>query len=261
MRKQNLCAVTVTLASIFMLMSVPVVQAETIKLHGSTTCQKRIFEPGKDALKKATGIDIELVGNGTGNGLEDLVAGKADASMASEELADAIASMKAASGKDASSDLTPNVITTDVIKVIVNPANPVTKLSKDQLKGLHTGTIDNWKAVGGPDQPVIVVTSHSGSATRKVFSKLMMDNAKYVDGAIEVKTTREEIDNVGQLPEAIGAVSMGFINLPGNREKVKIIETPEIGRPLMLITRGEASPAVKKIVEFFKGEGKKYIKD
>ncbi|WP_243688973.1 hypothetical protein [Geotalea toluenoxydans] len=54
-------------------------QAEVVKLHGSTTCQKRIFEPGKDALKKATGIDLELVGNGTGNGLEDLVAGKADA--------------------------------------------------------------------------------------------------------------------------------------------------------------------------------------
>ncbi len=235
--------------------------AETVKLHGSTTCQKRIFEPGKDALKKATGIEIELVGNGTGNGLEDLVAGKADASMASEELADAVASMKAATGKDAPADLKPNVITSDVIKVIVNPANPVAKLSKEQLKGLHTGAIDNWKAVGGPDQGVIVVTSHSGSATRKVFSKVMMDSAKYVDGAIEVKTTREEIDNVGQLPEAIGAVSMGFINLPGNKEKVKIVDTPDISRPLMLITRGEPSAKVKKVLDFFAGEGKKYIKD
>lgn len=261
MKSRYLCTETFTMATLVLFMAVPFVQAETVKLHGSTTCQKRIFEPGKDALKKATGIDIELVGNGTGNGLEDLVAGKADASMASEELADAIASMKAATGKDAPADLKPNVITTDVIKVIVNPANPVANLSKDQLKGLHTGTIDNWKAVGGPDQPVIVVTSHSGSATRKVFSKLMMDNAKYVDGAIEVKTTREEIDNVGQLPEAIGAVSMGFINLPGNREKVKIVDSPDISRPLMLITRGEQSPAVKKIVDFFKGEGKKYIKD
>ncbi|MDD2367386.1 MAG: substrate-binding domain-containing protein [Desulfuromonadaceae bacterium] len=111
--------------------------AEVVKLHGSTTVQKRIMEPGKDALKKATGIDLELVGNGTGNGVEDLVAGKCDAAMASEELADAVASMKDASGKAASDDLKPNVITNDVIKVIVNPENTVTKLSKDQLKGLH----------------------------------------------------------------------------------------------------------------------------
>ena len=223
------------------------VLAETVKLHGSTTCQKRIFEPGKDALKKATGIDLELVGNGTGNGLEDL--------------ADAVSSMKAATGKDAPADLKPNVITSDVIKVIVNPANPVSKLSKDQLKGLHNGSIDNWKAVGGPDQPVIVVTSHLGSATKKVFQKAMMDGTKYVDGAIEVKTTREEIDNVGQLVEGIGAVSLGFVNLPGNKEKVKIVETPEISRPLMLITRGEPSAKVKKVLDFFTGEGKKYIRD
>lgn len=249
------------LAAILALCAGQAAYAETVKLHGSTTCQKRIFEPGKEALKKATGIDIELVGNGTGNGLEDLVAGKADASMASEELADAVASMKAATGKDAPADLKPNVITSDVIKVIVNPANPVTRLSKEQLKGLHTGTIDNWKGVGGSDQGVIVVTAHAGSGTRKVFQKLMMDNAKYVEGAFEVKTTREEIDNVGQLPEGIGAVSMVFINLPGNREKVKIVETPDISRPLMLITKGEPSAKVKKVLDFFTGEGKKYIKD
>jgi phosphate transport system substrate-binding protein len=235
--------------------------AETVKLHGSTTVQKRIMEPGKDALKKATGIELVLVGNGTGNGLEDLISGKADAAMASEELLDAVSSMKQASGKEATGDLQPNVITSDLIKVIIHPANPVKQLTKEQLKGLHNGKIDNWKAVGGADLPVIVVTSHLGSATRKVFQKIIMDGDKYVDGAIEVKTTREEIDNVGQLPEAIGAVSLGFINLPGNKEKVKIAETQEISRPLMLITKGAPSPSVQKVLDFFKGEGKRYIKD
>ena len=235
--------------------------AETVRLNGSTTVQKRIMEPGKEALKKATGIDLVLVGNGTGNGLEDLVGGKCDAAMASEELADAIASMKDASGKAATGDLKPNVITDDVIKVIVNPSNSVTKLDKEQLKGLHNGTIDNWKNVGGPDLPVIVITSHLGSATRKVFQKVIMDKTPYVAGALEVETTRKEIEDVGQFPEGIGAVSMGFINLPGNKEKVKIVETPTISRPLMLITKGEPSPSVKKILDFFRGEGKKFIKD
>lgn len=235
--------------------------AETVRLNGSTTVQKRIMEPGKDALKKATGIDLVLVGNGTGNGLEDLVGGKCDAAMASEELADAVASMKDASGKAATGDLKPNIITDDVIKVIVNPSNTVAKLDKEQLKGLHNGTIDNWKKVGGQDLPVIVITSHLGSATRKVFQKAIMDGTKYVAGALEVETTRKEIEDVGQFPEGIGAVSMGFINLPGNKEKVKIVETPNISRPLMLITKGDASPSVKKIIDFFKGEGKKFIKD
>ena len=237
------------------------VYAEEVKIHGSTTIQKRVLEPGKDALEKATGVKLVLVGNGTGNGLEDLVNGKCDASGASEELADAIASMKAASGKEAPANLKGNVITSDIIKVIVHPSNPLSKLTKDQLKGLHNGKIDNWKAVGGPDLPVIVVTSHLGSATRKVFQKVIMDNEPYVTGAIEAETTRKEIDNVAQFPEGIGAVSLGFVNLPGNKEKIKMVESPEIGRPLMLITKGEPSPSVKKVIDFFLGEGKKYIKD
>lgn len=234
---------------------------ETVRLHGSTTVQKRIMEPGKEALEKATGITLALVGNGTGSGLEDLVKGKCDAGMASEELVDAVSSMKAASGTEAPADLKPHVITSDVIKVILNKDNPVTKLSKEQLKELHTGKIANWKEVGGKDLAVIVVTSHAGSATKKVFQKTIMDGAPYVTGAIEVETTRKEIENVEAFPEGIGAVSTGFINLPEYKGKVKVAETQEISRPLMLITKGEPSANVKKVLDFFNGEGKKYIKD
>lgn len=234
---------------------------EIVRLHGSTTVQKRIMDPGKEALEKATGISLVLVGNGTGSGLDDLIKGKCDASMASEEVADAIESMKAASGSEAPADLKANVITSDVIKVIINNANPVSKLNKEQLKGLHTGKITNWKDVGGENLEVIVITSHAGSATKKVFQKLIMDGEPYITGAIEVETTRKEIDTVNNFPEGIGAVSMGFINLPESKGKVKIVETQEIRRPLMLITKGEPSPNVKKIVDFFTGEGKKYIKD
>jgi phosphate transport system substrate-binding protein len=234
---------------------------ETVRIHGSTTVQKRVLEPGKDALEKATGITLVLVGNGTGSGLADLVDGKCDASGASEELADAISSMKAAANKEAPAGLKGNHITSDVIKVIVNKKNPVEKLSKEQLKGLHTGKIANWKEVGGPDLPVIVVTSHAGSATKKVFQKAVMDNEPYVAGAVEVETTRKEVENVDLFPEGIGAVSMGFVNLPEYKGKVKVVETQEIGRPLMLITKGEPSANVKKVIDFFTGEGKKYIKD
>jgi len=237
------------------------VRADEVRLHGSTTVQKRVMEPGKDALEKTTGIKLILIGNGTGNGLEDLVEGKCHASMASEELADAVASMKAATGLDAPPDIKGNTITSDVIKVIVHPSNPVTKLSKEQLKGLHSGKITNWKEVGGADMPVIVVTSHLGSATKKVFQKTIMDGEPYSREAIEVETTRKEVDTVNFFPEGIGAVSQGFISLPGNKEKVKVVETVEISRPLMLITKGSPSPDVKKVLDFFTGEGKQYIKE
>jgi phosphate transport system substrate-binding protein len=262
MKKNRKNIISILLAALTVLFAWTTVYAqETVRLHGSTTVQKRVMEPGKMPLFEATGIKLIIVGNGTGLGLEDLLNGKCDASMASEELADAVASMKAASGKEAPADLKPHVIVSDIIKVIVHPSNPVTKLSKEQLKGLHTGKITNWKEVGGPDMPVMVITSHLGSATRKVFQKAMMDNEPYISGATEVKTTREEIEYVGQFAGAIGAVSQGFITLPEYKGKAKSVDSPEIGRPLMLITKGEPSPAVKKVLDFFRGAGKKYIKD
>ncbi len=259
--KKNIKTLTSLLTLIFFLTAFTAWAEEVVRLNGSTTVQKRIMEPGMEALEKATGIKLVLTGNGTGSGLEDLIKGRCDASMASEELADAVASMKAASGTDAPSDLKANVITTDVIKVIVNPSNPVTKLLKEQLKGLGTGKIANWKEVGGADLPVVVVTSHLGSATRKVYQKLVMDGEPYAPGAVEVETTRKEVDTVNLFTEGIGAVSQGFINLPGNKEKVKVVETMEISRPLMLITKRDPSPNIKKVLDFFAGEGKQYIKD
>jgi phosphate transport system substrate-binding protein len=88
-----------------------------------------------------------------------------------------------------------------------------------------------------------------------------MDNVPYLTDAVEVKTTREEIDNIAKMPEGIGAVSLGFINHSSNKDKVKIVETPEISRPLILITKGEPSAKVQKVLDFFRGEGKQYIKD
>ena len=231
-----------------------------VSLCGSTTVQKRIMEPMKDAFEKSAGMKMTISGSGTGKGLEALIKGECDAAMASEELADAVKSMKDATGREAPADLQPHLLAKDNIKVIVNHKNQVSRLSQEQLKGLHTGKIANWKEVGGTDAPVIVVTSHPGSATRLVFQKVIMGNEPYVKDAIQAKTTREEIEDVALYDEAIGAVSEGFLLLPEYKGKVKTVEAPEISRPLMLITKGAPSPEVKKVIDFVAGEGKQFIR-
>jgi phosphate transport system substrate-binding protein len=106
--------------------------------------------------------------------------------------------------------------------------------------------------------PVKVVTSHAGSATRAVFQKSVMKKADYASSAEEVKSTRLELNLVSQNRGAIGAVSKGFFTLnPGN---TKIVNTKEISRPLGLITIGDPTPEVQKIIDFFRSaEGEKYI--
>ena len=237
--------------------------ASELVISGSTTVQKRIVEPGAAKLKEATGIDAKFQGVGTGKGMIALAEGKVTVAAASETLAEAIDSAKKQAA-DAGGSFTapPNLkfheLAKDSITVIVHKDNTVGSLSKDQLKAIHTGKVKNWKEVGGPDLPIKVVTSHAGSATRNVFAKQVMDGADYVAGAVEVRTTREEINEVSKDKGGIGAVSEGFF--AQNKGNAKAVKAPTVSRPLGLVTKGDASPEVQKLIDFFvKGPGKGLI--
>ena len=143
-----------------------------------------------------------------------------------------------------------HVIIRDVIVPIVHKDNPLSKLSWEQLSDINTGKITNWKAVGGADQKIVVITSQPTSATRKVFQKQVMKKAAYAKGAREVRSTRQEVDLVSKFKGGIGAVSEGFVKM--NPGKVKVLETAEISRPLSIITKGDPSPEVKAVIAYLK---------
>ena len=237
--------------------------AEKIQIWGSTTCQKRFLEPGNTALKSATGVDVKVMGVGTGKGLIALLEGKAAASASSSPLESAIKSAQKSAKKQRKQvvipdDLQFHEVSKDVIVPIVHRDNPVTALTWQQLKDIHTGKVKNWQEVGGADLPIRVVTSHEGSATRAVFQKQVMKKEPYVGNAVKVRSTRIEINEVSKYKGAIGAVSEGFFKL--NPGKAKMIETDTIARPLALITLGEPSPAMQKVIAFYRSEeAKKYF--
>lgn len=240
--------------------------AADVALWGSTTCQKRFLEPGAKALEDATGVKIKVFGVGTGKGMNALLGGKTNVAITSNNLEGTIKSAQKVlkkEGKPAAQipdNLQFHEITKDIIVPIVNKDNPVKSLTWTQLADLNTGKITNWKAVGGNDVPVQVVTSHAGSSTKAVFQKQVMKKADYASTAIQVKSTRLEINEVSKASGGIGAVSAGFFHLnPGN---TKIVKTDTISRPLALVTIGDPDPEVQKIIDFFRSaEGKKYILD
>jgi phosphate transport system substrate-binding protein len=105
---------------------------------------------------------------------------------------------------------------------------------------------------------VQVVTSHAGSSTKAVFQKQVMKKADYSSDAIEVKSTRLEINEVSKAAGGIGAVSAGFFSM--NPGKTKTVQSDTISRPLALVTIGDPTPEVQKIIAFFRSEeGKKHI--
>ncbi|MBI5740181.1 MAG: substrate-binding domain-containing protein [Nitrospirae bacterium] len=228
--------------------------AAELVLPGSTTIQKRVLEPSADAIEKATGIRINVLGIGSGGGFKQLMEGKVKASLASNPLS--ILLKKNNLPDDGT--YVQHTIIEDVIVPIVHPSNQVSALTWQQLSDINIGKITNWKEVGGPDMKIIVVTSHEGSATRDVFQEEVMKKAGYIKEARTVQSTREEVNLVAKFKGGVGAVSKGFVDL--NPGKVKVIKTDAISRPLSFITKGKPDSDVQAIIDYLMTPGaRKYF--
>ncbi len=222
------------------------VHASELVMSVSTTVQKRVLEPSVSAIEKATNIKIQIRGINSGKGFEELRAGKVMASIASSPLKMLLE--KAGLADDGTYQ--EHVIIKDVIVPIVHKTNLVSELTWRQLGDINTGRITNWKEVGGPDQKIVVVTSQSTAATRRVFQKSVMEGKPYINGVREVRSTRQEVGLVAKFKGGIGAVSEGFVKM--NPGKIKVIKTKEISRPLSIITKGDPNREVKAVISFLK---------
>lgn len=229
--------------------------AEPVAMAGGTVPYKAAVEPRLEALKKATGVEVKFSGVGTGNGMVALIEGKVQVAAAGEALSEAIEAGKDAAQNQGKTITVPGNLTFfpigyDEMQVIVHKSNPVSSLTKAQLKDIATGKITNWKAVGGPDLPIKFIVTKPGLAPGLFFQRVIMDGAPYVGTATEVQTPKEVITWVSRSPGGIGGAASVHMEVdPGDAKPIK---APPLKRPLGLVTIGQPTGDVKKVVDFLK---------
>ncbi len=67
-----------------------------------------------------------------------------------------------------------HVIALDGIAVVVNPKNPVTQLTMDQLRDIYVGRATNWKEVGGPNAPIAIYGRGEYAGTAEMFAQIVL---------------------------------------------------------------------------------------
>ena len=72
------------------------------------------------------------------------------------------------------------IIAYDALAVIVNPSNPVSQLTRQQLEAIFRGKITNWKQLGGPDMKIIVYSRETSSGTYEFFKESALKNKNYM---------------------------------------------------------------------------------
>lgn len=232
--------------------------AVELLISGSTTVQTRILEPVADEIRKQTGINIKVEGVGSGNGLKRLITGQSPVAIVSAELTALLAQAQIVDD----GTYRQHLLLEDEIVPIVNAGNPVNELSWEQLKGIFSGKVRNWREFGGPDLPIRIVTSHPESATREVVWEMVMEKkTEFHRSARIVYSTKKEMVYVAEYAGAIGAVSQGFVDeylaniaRTGDAAEIKVVATRRISRPLAMVTKGEPEPVVANLLNFLRSE-------
>jgi phosphate transport system substrate-binding protein len=105
-----------------------------------------------------------------------------------------------------------HIVAVDSLVVIIHPDNPVQRLTTQQLAGIYSGQIKNWKDVGGNDAPIALFDRQDGSGTRGVFQAALFggDGLPVAETATEINDNTKMATAVNADPNAIGYVSYAF---------------------------------------------------
>ena len=229
-------------------------QAETVRLHGAASTVDSLIAPNSVTVEKMTGHTLSVVKSNAGKGLIDLVDGKCDAALASASLDAIVKAAKSAGRTVDPAKLVLTVAATDEVVFIVHPSNPVSQLSWEQLRDIHTGKITNWKDVGGKDAPIVVFTDAAASATRGLIKQVVMGGQEYTTKANALDFVAQVNDMVAVHKGGIGGLGKGFVQ----PAQVKVVTSKKVERPLGFITVGAPAGAAKQVIEAFqKVAGKK----
>lgn len=142
-----------------------------------------------------------------------------------------------------------DMISEDQIFVAVNKGNKIPKLDKDQLMGIFSGKITNWKDVGGNPGDIIIVWNEFLQGPNAAFTKQILGGTALFKDVLSVKGLPEAKTTVSSTPEAI-MLYPSKIKDPS----LAYPEIPKVTRATVIVTKGNPSPASKTLIDFIKAE-------
>ncbi|MDP3131017.1 MAG: PstS family phosphate ABC transporter substrate-binding protein, partial [Bacillota bacterium] len=139
----------------------------SIQMKGSDTMVNLGQSWAEKYMENNPGGFIAVTGGGSGTGLSSLISGTCDIAMSSRNIKDKEISLAKQKG------INPCEIKValDGLAVVVNPQNSVSRLTLDQLAGIFTGKISNWKELGGKDQKIVILSREVNSGTHVYFKE------------------------------------------------------------------------------------------
>ncbi|MDD6698910.1 MAG: phosphate ABC transporter substrate-binding protein [Veillonellaceae bacterium] len=224
-----------------------------ISASGSTALLP-LLKPAQEAFQdKYKDVTVNVAGGGSFTGMNQVAEGSVDIGDSDVNLPDEY--------KD--KGLVDHKVVVEPFVFIVDKANKVDNLTKDQVVGILTGKIQNWKDVGGDDQKITLIHRAKSSGSRATISDVVLKGAAFTDDAVIQ-------DSNGAVRAAIASTpgSIGYVDAPYADDSVKVLKFDGVEYSAQNIidgkypiygyghmyTKGEPTGAVKAFIDYILSE-------
>jgi phosphate transport system substrate-binding protein len=215
-------------------------------------------------------VSIAVTGGGSGTGIAALINGTVDLANASRQMKENEVAAAQANGIDPIEF----TVAIDALAVVVNPNNPVSKLTIDQLSDIFTGRVTNWNEVGGNDEIIVILSRETNSGTHVYFLEEVVrkgdrDNEDiFAPQTLLMPSSVGITSEVSRNPNAVGYDGLGYVTehekviaVAKDSNSLYVSPTVETGsdgsyllaRGLYMYTAGEPSAVIAKYLAWIRG--------
>ena len=243
------------------------------RIKGSDTVLPLSQKLAESYMKLHSNQNVTVTGGGSGVGISALNTGSTDIAQASRSIK-FVEKQKLSKQGIAVKEL---VIAYDPLAIVIHPSNKVNKLSREQLEGIFTGKIKNWKEVGGDDMKIVPYSRETSSGTYEFFRINVLKHKNYMSGIMSMPATGAMVQSISQTKGAIGYIGFAYLN-----KKVKAVDvsydsgktyvapsvknaknkTYPIVRPLLYYYESKSEAKLEPFIEFiFSPAGQKIVSE
>lgn len=247
---------------------------KSVTIKGSDTMVHLMSTLAEAFMKKNPEVQVSVTGGGSGTGIAALLNGTTDVCASSRDMQKK--EIEDAKGKNINP--VEKIIAFDGIAIVVNPENPIKDITIEQLKKIYTGAYKNWKELGGPDQPITILSRESNSGTYVFFQEHVLNKENYAPTVKLMPASSSIVQSVSSDKWSIGYVGLGYTKegnikvVPVKKDdaSVAIMPTHEtvldktysIARPLYLYFNGEPTNNNKLLLDYaLSPDGQKIVEE
>ena len=221
--------------------------AQAQRIKGSDTMLPVSQKMAESFLKINSSNSVTVTGGGSGVGISALLEGTTDLAQTSRKIKFDEKQKLQESGKSVKEV----IAAYDALAVVVHPSNKVRDLTREQLEGIFTGKITNWKEVGGDDLKIVPYSRETSSGTNEFFKESVLKNKNFMSGIMSMPATGAIIQSIGQTRGAIGYVGLAYLNKDVKAIRVSYDKGKTYVEPSVANAKNETYPIVRPLYYYY----------